>query len=182
MAKNRKALNDPTEMERRLDQVLQLMNQDLWVNGRSHRMMMQEWGVSLTVVKTVAAEAGRIFRGFWRQKQEELAAEFESRLRNLELRARRVVRKRQRKIVRRENGRRFVDYEDVEDLEENFAAQISAIELAARLRGMLVQKVEVKAPEDEFSGWTDAELEHFANTGERPKRDKTDGSEPERVH
>lgn len=175
--KPRTPLGELSVMEQRVERIFQLMSTGLWVRGRSHRLLMEEWGVSETVVKTAAAEAGRRMRSLWREHEEELRTAFVAELADIRLRARSSVRRRQRKVWRRDpNGERFLDYEDVEDPRPEFHAEITAVLAAAELMGLRVQRVEISNPDaDPFTGWTEAELEAFARTGRRPKRSELNG-------
>ena len=154
--------DDLTEMERRVRRVMALMVSGNWLPGASHTALMQEWDVSMTVVRTVAAEAHRLIRFAANDDKEQVRDLILAGIASVRVRSR----QRKRTYMRKDGTPLTVEDPD-------FDAELRALELTAKMHGLLSHKVEVSAgvPLDaQFTGWSDEELEAFAADGTMPRR------------
>lgn len=148
-------------------EIMRLMSEGLWFDSRS----VIEWAaaqeVSVRTVEDWAAEAARLIDHLTTgvPKDRILA----SILRNLDA-VRGIALAATRPIKMRAWDKDGKPYERIEHvLAPNTGDARAVLMDQARLHGLLVEKTEDVTPR-KFEGWTVEELEHFAATGEKPKR------------
>lgn len=138
-----------TLAERRVDCILGMMVEGEWVNGSSHRLLAKEWGLSDSRVMAIAAEASRALVRYVREDKE-----------TRETMRARIITSLDRIAKKAEQRGSFAGYRDA--LEANVRL--------AQLYGFLKPDGATVKEESPFADWTEAEKEHFAETGERPTR------------
>lgn len=124
-----------TVSERRIDEVVELMTSFRWVPGPSHRSLAKAWGVSVSMVEHVAAEASRVVRRLVRaDHKEEIAARLATNIELIGARAMARTRRRWRKTAEPDGRVSYVEYVQPDP---DFGSALRAQELAAKLLGVL---------------------------------------------
>lgn len=124
-----------TTAERRIDEVVEMMTSFRWVPGPSHRALAKTWGVSVSMVEHVAAEASRVVRRLVRTEQkEEVAARLTTNIELIGARAMTRTRRRWRRTIGADGKPSYVEYVQPDP---DFGSALRAQELAAKLLGLL---------------------------------------------
>lgn len=151
-----------TVTEKRVEFIVELMVNGVWVTGSSHRQLAAAWGISLTRIDGLAAEARRVIARWVREDKEHVK----------EVRAL-IVLGIERITRKAESRGSRAGYRDA----------LEGLKLQAQLHGLIKQKVEVEEVDSPFADWTREEKEAYALTGEVPARMRGNGHDPDaRTH
>jgi len=129
-----------TETEGRIDRILDLMTSGTWIAGRSHRQLAVEWGITVTTVERLAAEASRVLRRFTRGERELIKARMIAGIEAIRLRAEMRQRVRYRKVKASDGS---TELQEVRDPDPDFTAALRAYELQARMLGLLQNELAI---------------------------------------
>lgn len=132
-----------TETEQRVDRIIDMMTSGTWVAGRSHRALGQEWGITVTTVERLAAEASRVLRRVTRDDEDAIRTRMLAGIEAIRVRAELKTKARTRRVSGA-NGR--VRYEEVSVPDPDYQTALKAYELQAKLLGMLRPDVDVTIP------------------------------------
>lgn len=138
-----------TVKEKRIDVIVRMMCSGNWVTGLSHQMLADAWGLSIPSVEGIAAEANRHVRMLVRLAPEE----------QKDMLARLV-----------QNVERLAQKAEARGSKTGYRDALEANKFLAQLFGVVKTEVEVADKRGEFATYTDAELEQYLRTGERPKK------------
>lgn len=147
--------------EQRIERIVDLMLAGQWWPGISHRQLAREWGVSASAVEHMAAEAHRHVRQMAAD-----APDFADMLLLMgrDLYGRCLTRqKAEYRYLERGKPRARVMVPD-----PDYSSAKGTLELLAKIAGVMKQKIE-HTHRDAFERWTDEEIAHFLDTGERPE-------------
>ena len=144
-----------TATEKRVDLMVELMCNGLWVTGSTHRQLSRDWGISPSRVMQLAGEAGRVMARYAREGKEEREA----------IRAR-IVTSIERIARKAEARGSYAGYRDA----------LEAQTRLAQMHGFLKPVSDQPTSGDsEFADWSDAEKVSYAETGELPARLRGNG-------
>lgn len=147
--------------EKRVDEIARRMMQGAWLAGVSGRMMAKEWNVSPAVVEQASAEASRVLRRALREGPEFLA--------DVQLEVIQTYRVIRQQALRLSGDKNFGDSARVAAL----GVALNATRLYGFYLGIEPDKNspagKVETVESEFDNWSAEELDHYANTREKPK-------------
>jgi hypothetical protein len=136
-----------TLTEQRVDAIVDLMLSGQWVQQQSERQLNRTWGLSVTRIRNLAAEASRTIRRYMREDEGARQDALNEALISFD----RIARKAEG--IGTPNGLRVAKDTRVDKL--TFMGLKPATRIAIR--------------KDEMANWSDDELAHFVETGERPK-------------
>jgi hypothetical protein len=139
-----------TETERRVDAIVQRMQQGAWLSGVSERALAKEWNISPISVRHHAVEAGRVIR---RQLRDDPEAQKETRAAIVQT----------FEVIR------------AKAMAKGDPASLRVALDATRALGFYMgvepaKKLDVTERVDPFEGWSVAELEAFAAGGTQARR------------
>jgi hypothetical protein len=139
-----------TPKEQRIEQVVDIMVNGRWVTGVTSKALARQWNTSRANVENMACEANRVIRRWMRETPEDKKAALARVLQSFERIAKKL---------------------EAKDSERGLTGAAETIDRFAEYSGLKPAKtLQVKDITDPFKGWTDEEIEHFGETGERPTR------------
>lgn len=140
----------PTERERRVEQVVDLMCRGQWLAGVSHKMLAQQWGCTPDNVRKVSAEASRVIRSWLRDTPEAKEEARAMLLQNFE-------------VIRAKAMAKGDAY--------NLRVALDAMKAYGFYLGIEPAKqLDVTQRQDAFPGWTTEQKLEYSKTGRKPRR------------
>jgi hypothetical protein len=139
-----------TVTELRLEEITNLMRHGEWERGQTDKVFAEVWGVAVSTVESLAAEASRILRRELAEKHEDVD---------------------DLKTDLRESFLRLARKAEAIGTPSAIRAAADALDKAGEYLG-IKPPAKVQHVKDEFSGWTNEELQTFIDTGVKPKRGK----------
>lgn len=147
-SKLRASKREKTEMEERIDEIIELMLASDWLAGISHRTLAKKWNCHVDHVKRIAAESSRVVRrtlredpGTAEEARDQLIHAFD--------------------VIRAKSM-------EIKDA-SGYRVALEALKARGMFMGLIPETKLAIRHEDPFDGWTTEQKEHFAETGIRPE-------------
>jgi len=152
-----------TLTEKRIDRCISIMAAGNWIPTVTEKLLEAEFGVKRTQIRTFAAEANRVLRRAI-GRDNEVKARLLYTVDALRMRA-----QTQTRITRVWNPKekKHVVFEDPEP---DIPSALKACELYGKYLGLLPNKIIIAKDDDDFDGWSDAELDAYSTEGVVPAR------------